>query len=83
MAVFNNQITITTSAQQIVPADMVAETIYIHSGGNVYLGDANGTSSNGYRMDAGDKVVINNHETALYAVTSAGTPNIYIMAIQK
>jgi hypothetical protein len=83
MAVFNNQITITTSAQQIVPADVNAETIYIHAAGIVYLGDANVTSSNGYRMDSGDKVVINNHETALYAVASAGTPNIYIMSIQK
>jgi len=83
MAVFNNQITITTSAQQIVAADVAAETIYIHTTGTVYLGDANVTSSNGYRMDSGDKVVINNHETALYAVASAGTPNIYIMSIQK
>jgi hypothetical protein len=83
MAVFNNQITITTSAQQIVPADVNAETIYIHAAGTVYLGDANVTSSNGYRMDSNDKVVINNHETALFAVASAGTSNIYIMSIQK
>jgi hypothetical protein len=49
----------------------------------LYLGGADVTVANGYRMDNGDKVVIQNHGNAIYAVTSAGTSNLSTLVIQK
>lgn len=74
------QATVTTTAAVIVPANPFDQTILLHSAsGTVYVGDASVTSSNGYRLDSGDKIVlpIGDHE-ALYAVTSTGTGILYI-----
>jgi hypothetical protein len=74
------QATVTTTAAVVVPASPFDQTVILHSGsGIVYVGDANVTSSNGYRLDNGDKIVlpVGDHE-ALYAVTSSGTATLYI-----
>jgi hypothetical protein len=46
----------------------------------VYLGDANVTTSNGYKLDNGDKmqVPVGDHE-GLYAIASSGTHTIAVL----
>jgi hypothetical protein len=64
------QATVTTTAAVVVPASPFDQTVLLH---------ASVTSSNGYRLDNGDKIVlpVGDHE-ALYAVTSSGTATLYI-----
>ena len=74
------QKTVTTTASVVVASSPFDQTVAIHSGsGTVYLGDSTVTTSTGYRMDNGDKIVlpVGDHE-ALYAITSSGTAILYI-----
>jgi hypothetical protein len=84
MAISSAQVTVTTAATLLVAADMQAEQVNFHSSsGTIYLGDANVTSSTGYRMDNGDKVVLQNHETAIYGITSTGSATMSVLVITK
>jgi hypothetical protein len=84
MAIYSAQVTVTTTPTLLVAADMQAEQVNFHSSsGTIYLGDANMTSSTGYRMDNGDKVVLQNHETAIYGITSTGSATMSVLVITK
>jgi hypothetical protein len=70
------QVTVGVTATVLVAANIADQTAYLHNsgGGAVYLGDANVTTSNGYKMDNNDKLTVSvgDHE-GLYAVTASGT----------
>jgi hypothetical protein len=70
------QVTIGVTATVLVAANIADQTAYLHNlgGGAVYIGDANVTISNGYKLDNGDKLTVSvgDHE-GLYAVTASGT----------
>ncbi len=70
------QVTVGVTATVLVAANIADQTAYLHNlgGGAVYLGDANVTTSNGYKMDNNDKLTLSvgDHE-GLYAVTASGT----------
>jgi hypothetical protein len=70
------QVTVGVTATVLVAANIADQTAYLHNsgGGVVYLGDANVTTSNGYKMDNNDKLTLSvgDHE-GLYAVTASGT----------
>jgi hypothetical protein len=84
MTISSAQHTITTSRSIIVADDLAAEQVAIHSGsGTVYIGGADVTIANGYKMDNGDKLVIDNHTNAIYAVAASGTPSVFTLVIQK
>jgi hypothetical protein len=84
MPISSAQVTVTTAATLLVAADMQAEQVNFHSSsGTIYLGDANVTSSTGYRMDNGDKVILQNHETAIYGITSTGSATMSVLVITK
>jgi hypothetical protein len=84
MPISSAQITVTTSPTLLVAADAQAEQVNLHSSsGTIYLGDSNLTSSTGYRMDNGDKVVLQNHENAIYAICSSGTALMSVLVITK
>ena len=84
MPITSSQVTVTTTATLLVTGDAVAEGVYLHSSsGTCYLGDSNVTSSTGYKMDNGDKLIINNHESPIYAITSSGTVTMMILVITK
>jgi hypothetical protein len=68
----------------VVAEDNAAEEVHFHSSsGTLYIGGADVTVANGYRMDNGDKAVIQNHGNTIYAVTSSGTSNLSTLVIQK
>ena len=71
-----------TTASIVVPALIGDQSAYLHSAsGTLYIGGADLTTANGYRMDNGDKlsVLIGDHE-ALYAITSSGTATLYVLS---
>ena len=76
------QVTITTTATLLVAANIMDQTVWLHNlgGGAVYLGDANVTTANGYKLDNGDKLTVGvgDHE-ALYAVTASGTNVVSVL----
>ena len=79
-----------TSAQESVaatPTLLVAstgfdQTVWLHNsgGGIVYLGDSGVTTSNGYKLDNGDKMqlLVGDHE-GLYGVTASGTNTVGVL----
>ncbi len=84
MPISSSQVTVTTSPTLLVAGDGVAEGVYLHSSsGQCFIGGAEITTSNGYRMDNGDKLTINNHESPIYAVTSAGTVTMMVLVVTK
>jgi 2-keto-3-deoxy-L-rhamnonate aldolase RhmA len=63
---------------------MAAEEVHLHAtNGKIYIGGADVTTANGYEIDAGDQVVIQNHTNAIYAIAAAGTHTISVLVIQK
>ena len=84
MTISSANYTVTTTASIVVPIDNAAEEVHFHSSsGTLYLGGADVTSSNGYKMDSGDKTIVQNHGNAIYAVTSSGTATLSTLIIQK
>ena len=84
MTISSANYTVTTTASIVVANDQAAEEVHLHSSsGTQYIGGADVTSSNGYKMDNGDKMVVQNHGNAIYAVTSSGTATLSTLVIQK
>ena len=84
MAITTAQYTITTTASQIVADNVQAEEVHLHtSGGLLYVGGPDVTTSNGLRLDSGDKITFNTHVGAMYAVTNTGSTTVYIAVIDK
>jgi len=75
------QVTVTTTAAVVVPSMIGDQSVYLHSSsGTLYIGGADLTTTNGYRLDNGDKltIMVGDHE-ALYAITTSGTANLFVM----
>jgi hypothetical protein len=84
MSSLTAQFSLTTTPVKILTSDSVAEKVYIHSETAIaYLGfDSSVSSSTGYKLDVNDKIVLDNHEGELWAVSSsAGT--LSFMSINK
>ena len=83
MPIYSAQVTVTTSPTLLVAGDAGAEQVNLHSKGTIYLGGADVTTSTGYQMDNGDKVVLQNHESPIYGICSSGTPTMQVLVITK
>lgn len=77
------QVTVGTTATLLVAANIMDQTVWLHNlgGGAVYLGGANVTTSNGYKMDNTDKmqVPVGDHE-GLYGITASGTNTVAVLS---
>jgi hypothetical protein len=84
MSISSAQYELSTTRSIIAANDAAAEMVYIHStSGTIYLGGADVTSANGYKLDNGDKLTIENHTNPIYAVAASGTPSVSVLIIQK
>jgi hypothetical protein len=84
MAIYSAQITVTTSPTLLVAADYAAEEVHLHSSSGIcFLGASDVTTSTGYKMDNGDKLTFQNHESAIYAITASGTNTMNVLVITK
>ena len=78
----STQVTITSTASVIVSANSY-RNIYLHNlgGGAIYIGGSNVTTSNGYKLDNGDKLsLIVGDVEALYGVAASGTHTLAVLA---
>jgi len=78
----STQVTITSTASVIVSANSY-RNIYLHNlgGGAIYIGGSNVTTSNGYKLDNGDKLsLIIGDVEALYGVAASGTHTLAVLA---
>jgi len=84
MTISSSQYTITSTRSQIVANDLAAEQVLIHVGsGAVFIGGADVTTDNGYRLDSGDQIVLDNHTNPIHAVATSGNHVVYVLVIQK
>ena len=76
------QVSVGATATVIVPATAFDQSVYLHNsgGGIVYLGGSNVSTTNGYKLDNGEKlsIMVGDHE-ALYGVTASGTNVVGIL----
>lgn len=74
------QKTVTTTATLLVASDPHDQTVLLHSAsGTCYLGNANVTTSTGFRIDNGDKLTLPlGAYEGLYAVATSGTVTVYV-----
>jgi hypothetical protein len=73
---------VSTTASIVVPANIAYQAVYLHSAsGTLYIGGADLTTANGYKLDNGDKLtlMVGDNE-ALYAITSSGTATLYVLS---
>ena len=80
---YSRHFTVTTTRQLIVPVDGSAQEVLIHStGGIVYIGGADVTTDNGYKLDVGDKITFIIHPgDTLYAITQSGRVQIMMLVL--
>jgi hypothetical protein len=84
MGISTRQVTVTTTATELVDATREPEIVLLHSlSGQCFIGNSDVTTSTGYRMDNGDKINIENHETGIWAITASGTVTMMVLAITK
>jgi len=84
MTISSANYTVTTTRSVVVSEDNAAEEVHFHSSsGTLYIGGADVTVANGYRMDSGDKTIVQNHGNPIYAITSSGTATLSTLVIQK
>lgn len=84
MTITSAQLTIGTTRSVIVADDLFPESVHLHSAtGQIFIGGEDVTAANGFRLDNGDKVTIDNHDNPIYAVTASGTATLYTLVISK
>ena len=83
MSVSSSQYSITTTPTLIYLGDG-ATTVHLHSAtGQIYLGASDVTTSTGFRVDNGDKLTLDTHESSVYGITSTGTATLYVLVLSK
>ena len=81
MAIYNTQVTVTTTAQIIVNLDNVTQYVTLHSTGATYVGGSNAvTSSNGLHVENGDTINLTIPEGCqLWAVANSGSHTLAVL----
>lgn len=84
MTIKSSQISVGTTATKLVDDDQFPEEVHIHiASGTLYLGGADVTTSNGFKLDANTECVLSNHENGIYAVAPSGTTTVYVLVISR
>lgn len=84
MSISTRQVEVGTTPTILVDATNVSEQVLLHSAnGQIYIGNSDVTTSTGYRMDNGDKLVIDNHETGIWGIVAESTHPMYVLVISK
>ena len=82
MAVSSAQYTVGITPVAIYLGDG-ATTVHLHSAtGQCFLGGSDVTTSTGFRVDNGDKLTLDTHESTVYAV-SASSNTVYALVLSK
>lgn len=80
MAIETKQVTVTTTAQQVVGSDNVRRDVLLHSKHSCYIGNEGVTTANGFLLDNGDEFRMTLFEgEVLWVVTDAGSGTLYAL----
>ena len=81
MAVYNTQVTVSTTSQVIVNLQDVTQWVTLHSTGNSYIGGSSAvTSSNGLHLNNGDTLnLLIPQGCELWAVANSGTHTLSVL----
>ena len=80
MAIITSQVTVTTTKQQIIAVDNVQRDVLLHAKHEVYVGNSDVTSVNGYLMDNGDEIRLSLTEGEdLWVVSGTGTGTLHVL----
>lgn len=78
MSLVTKQITVTTSAQEVIGTDNVRRDILLHAKHNCWIGDEGVTTANGFLLDNGDEFRMTLFEgDVLWVITDNGTGTLY------
>ena len=76
------QVSVADTPTLLVASTGFDQTVWLHNsgGGVVYIGAANVSTTNGYKLDNGDKMqlLVGDHE-GLYGVTASGTNTVGVL----
>ena len=77
----SSQVSVTTTATLLVAANTMDQTVWIHnSGGALYIGASNVTTTNGYKLDTDDKMELPvGDNEALYGIVASGTNTVFVL----
>lgn len=80
MATTNGKIAVTTTATKLVDLDNVTQYVHLHSKGATYIGNAGVTSTDGFLLDNGDKLVMTVPQGCeLWVIASTGSHDLYYL----
>jgi hypothetical protein len=80
MATTSSKVSVTTTAQVITSLDNVTQYVHLHSKGATYIGNTGVTTSTGFLMDNGDKLVITVPQGCeLNVISSTGSHDLYVL----
>jgi len=80
MATTNGKIAVTTTATKLVDLDNVTQYVHLHSKGATYIGNAGVTSTNGFLLDNGDKLVMTVPQGCeLWVIAATGSHDLYYL----
>ena len=78
----STQVSVGSTPTLLAAATNFDQPVWLHNsgGGVVYIGAANVSTTNGYKLDNGDKMElpVGDHE-ALYGVTASGTNTVCVL----
>ena len=81
MAISNNQVTVTTEATLVFGADPDGARVHLRSNGEVYLGSATVTISNGIKLKKDEFLnLFVGPDELLYGIVEADTETVYVLA---
>lgn len=61
-----------------------ATYVHIHaSQGSSFVGGSDLSAANGFQVDNGDKIIIQTHETTLYAMSNGASSTLKVLVLTK
>ena len=79
MTIQATKIAVGTTKVQLVETDNVSRDLALHSKGQIHIGGSDVTSTDGYLMDNGDKLIIKLAEgETLWGVATTTTSDVYV-----
>lgn len=80
MSISTAQVSVDGTAVKLAEANGMPLEVHLHTTGAIYVGNSGVTSSNGLRMDNGDKITFTVPDgSSLWAVANSGTQTIYCL----
>jgi len=79
MTIKANKISVGTTKKELIAVDNVSRDVALHSKGAIHIGGSDVTTTDGYLIDNGDKLILKLAEgEVLWGVATSATSDIYV-----